>query len=506
MLYLSLSCLSLILGPLLYRYLSHSQRWYKMLDGFIFITIGGLVFTHIIPELIYHGGYIALACIAVGVLGPTLGERLFHRHSALTHNITIALGAFGLILHTLTDGGAILLSHHENDIFLALGIFLHRIPEGLAIWWMIKPHFGSKWAIGTLTAMVIGTIAGYMAGAQYLHLLNIENSVYLQAFVTGWILHVLLHQPHETSETKLSNQESGWGAFIGLIFLILLFNVDGTHQHQHDFTHHIHQAGPQQLLNWALTIAPWLLLSYCITCIRISLGITYTHKNLYIQWLQKSIGPEALILTLALLGWKIALIQASVGLSFSLLFGYQSVALMHQHKPKKLGSIQQQILIDIEHSVPWISFSLIMANLIGHPHAFISQPWIQMALVALIILPMQFCFLGATVFSIALAWSGWDICAVILPMIAAPIINITQLKNMNGQQGVFAMIIVCIALIICENLFYLTTPDMKTFTWVNNSALTIILGIYSVILINLGPRVFVSRLFSISIMKHHHHH
>ena len=37
-------------------------------------------------------------------------------------------------------------------------------------------------------------------GEQYLHLLNIENSVYLQAFVTGWILHVLFHQPHEKSE------------------------------------------------------------------------------------------------------------------------------------------------------------------------------------------------------------------------------------------------------------------------------------------------------------------
>ena len=107
---------------------------------------------------------------------------------------------------------------------------------------------------------------------------------------------------------------------------------------------------------------------------------------------------------------------------------------VHLHKPKKLGSIQQQILIDIEHSVPWISFSLIMANLIGHPHAFTFQPWIQMALVALIILPMQFCFLGATVFSITLAWSGWDVCAVILPIIIAPVINITQLKSMNGQQ------------------------------------------------------------------------
>lgn len=80
MLYLLASCIALLIGPLFYRYFSSGSGLQKGLDGFIFVSLGGLVLIHILPELLEHGGLLAIVFVVLGLWGPTASERLFHRY------------------------------------------------------------------------------------------------------------------------------------------------------------------------------------------------------------------------------------------------------------------------------------------------------------------------------------------------------------------------------------------------------------------------------------------
>ena len=169
MLYLVASCIALLFGPLFYRYFSSGSGLQKGLDGFIFVSLGGLVLIHILPELLQHGGILTLLFVVLGLWGPTASERLFHRYSDITHNVTLTLGIGGLLLHTITDGGAMVIAQQEDtSILLALGVIMHRLPVGVAIWWLLKPQVGTRWASAVLAAMMVLTGVGYFAGEQLL--------------------------------------------------------------------------------------------------------------------------------------------------------------------------------------------------------------------------------------------------------------------------------------------------------------------------------------------------
>lgn len=130
MLYLLASCIALLIGPLFYRYFSSGSGLQKGLDGFIFVSLGGLVLIHILPELLQHGGLLAVVFVFLGIWGPTASERLFHRYSEITHNLTLSLGIGGLLLHTITDGGAMVLAQQDgSSILLALGSLCIASPS-----------------------------------------------------------------------------------------------------------------------------------------------------------------------------------------------------------------------------------------------------------------------------------------------------------------------------------------------------------------------------------------
>lgn len=275
MLYLVASCIALLLGPLFYRYFSSGSGLQKGLDGFIFVSLGGLVLIHILPELLEHGGILAIIFVILGLWGPSASEKLFHRYSEITHNLTLTLGIGGLLLHTITDGGAMVLAQQEgNSSLLALGVIMHRLPVGLAIWWLLKPQVGTRWASLVLLAMMALTSVGYFAGEQLLSHLSLDNTVYLQAFVTGSILHVVLHQPHgHGQQTPSSKYEyhAGIGSLLGIGLLALLLMMDsGGHQHAH------HDHSTDQLLHWLLLLAPVLLAAYALASIRFAAAVTYS--------------------------------------------------------------------------------------------------------------------------------------------------------------------------------------------------------------------------------------
>lgn len=504
MLYLLASCLALLIGPLFYRYFASGSGLQKGLDGFIFVSLGGLVLIHILPELLEHGGLLAIVFVVLGLWGPTASERLFHRYSEITHNFALFLGISGLLLHTITDGSAMVLAQNEgNSILLALGVILHRLPVGFAIWWILKPHLGARWTLVIFGAIMLFTSIGYFASEQLLSHMSIDKTVYLQAFVTGSILHVVLHQPHGQQETDKQGQyeyQAGIGSLLGIGLLMMLLLMDsGGHEHAH------HDHSTEQLTTWLMTIAPVLLLSYAVAALRFQLGLTPQDNSLARRWFQRLAGPEALVLTALLLGPWLALFQLVVVLIMSAYLAYARVDITDPHTKLPSQALRFGFAHLVDRSAPWVLLSLVLVNLIGHPSVPLSNPILQITVLLLVFLPMRFCNLGAAVLSIALAYSGWSPLAIVLPLIAAPVLNIAQLKLMGWSQRGILLAIIAIALVAALKLpmwFSLfTLPEA-----INLTALLIISALFAASLLRLGPRKFLRRLMMLKPVAHGHKH
>lgn len=504
MLYLLASCLALLIGPLFYRYFASGSGLQKGLDGFIFVSLGGLVLIHILPELLEHGGLLAIVFVVLGLWGPTASERLFHRYSEITHNFALFLGISGLLLHTITDGSAMVLAQNEgNSILLALGVILHRLPVGFAIWWILKPHLGARWTLVIFGAIMLFTSIGYFASEQLLSHMSIDKTVYLQAFVTGSILHVVLHQPHGQQETDKQGQyeyQAGIGSLLGIGLLMMLLLMDsGGHEHAH------HDHSTEQLTTWLMTIAPVLLLSYALAALRFQLGLTPQDNSLARRWFQRLAGPEALVLTALLLGPWLALFQLVVVLIMSAYLAYARVDITDPHTKLPSQALRFGFAHLVDRSAPWVLLSLVLVNLIGHPSVPLSNPILQITVLLLVFLPMRFCNLGAAVLSIALAYSGWSPLAIVLPLIAAPVLNIAQLKLMGWSQRGILLAIIAIALVAALKLpmwFSLfTLPEA-----INLTALLILSALFAASLLRLGPRKFLRRLMMLKPVAHGHKH
>ena len=504
MLYLLASCIALLIGPLFYRYFSSSSGLQKGLDGFIFVSLGGLVLIHILPELLEHGGMLAIVFVLLGIWGPTASERLFHRYSEVTHNFTLFLGIGGLLLHTITDGTAMVLAQQDdNSILLALGVILHQLPVGFAVWWILKPHLGTRWTLMIFAAQMLFTGIGYFAGEQLLPYLNIDDTVYLQAFITGTILHVVLHQPHGQHESDTQGKyeyQAGIGSLLGIGLLVMLLLMDsGGHEHAH------HDHSTEQLMTWLLKLAPVLLLSYGAAALRFKLGLTPQDSSLARRWFQRLAGPEALVITALLLGPWLALFQLLVVFILSAYLSHANVTITDPHTKLPSNSLRFGFAHLVDRSAPWILLSLVLVNLIGHPSMPLSNPLLQVVVLLLVFLPMRFCNLGAAVLALALAYSGWSPIAIMMPLIAAPVLNIAQLKLMTWTQRAILLSIIALSLAAALRLplwFSLfTLPEV-----VNLIALLILSGLFAASLLRLGPRKFLRRLMLSKPVAHAHSH
>lgn len=504
MFYLVASCIALLLGPLFYRYFSSGSGLQKGLDGFIFVSLGGLVLIHILPELVEHGGLISLVFVALGLCGPTASEKLFHKYSDLTHNLTLFLGVGGLLIHTLTDGGAMVLAQqHGYSPLLALGVILHRLPVGIAIWWLLKPQIGTRWAWVVLISMMLLTGIGYFTSEQLLHSLSIENTVYLQSFVTGSILHVVLHQPH--GEPNLDKQgkyeyQAGIGSILGVVLLILLLTLDVGHGHEG----HTHEQS--EFLQWLLVVSPALLLAYFASAIRYKLGLQPNTNKLGLQWLQRLIGPEAIIISLLLFGPGVMLLQIGGLLLIGGYLTYQQIqpATTWLHDPKSCWRFG--FGCQVEQSAPWILLSLILANLIGRPMIPLDNPLLQVLLLLILFLPLRFCHLGGAVFALALGLSGWSPIAVLLVLLIAPISNLAQLALMSITQKITLFILIS-AIIGASTLVPQVWQQLLILpNSVNLAALLIVAILFAASLLRMGPRQFLAQLLLRREPHKHHPH
>jgi hypothetical protein len=219
---LALSIVALLAGPAIYTYGRRNRIARQILDGFIFITIAGIVTVHIIPEALAGGGDLAIAFLVLGLAFPVILERGLHDSFHAAHGLVLALAALGLVIHAALDGIALLPSDN-ND--LAYAVVLHRVPVGMAIWWSLRPNLGLAAAVIAFALIITASAASFVLGAPVVELAETRSIAWLQAFVAGSLIHIVafgVSHDHDKHVEPVA-QFQDWGYRLGI--LIGLFVV-----------------------------------------------------------------------------------------------------------------------------------------------------------------------------------------------------------------------------------------------------------------------------------------
>jgi hypothetical protein len=250
--YLSLSILALLAGPFLFTLAARRPAAREALEGFILITLAGIVCLHIAPEAWQAAGFASVATGALGLAFPLLLENVFRKALSRAHLVVLALAAAGIVVHAVLDGIALLpfASGAENVAgeahggrALAIGVIIHRFPVGMAIWWVLRPQFGTAVAVSTFALVIVTTIVGYLLGGELFASADWSLALF-QAFIAGSLIHVALfgvtHEHDHDHEHKHGGEKTSTvrsrsfqsrayraGLLIGLITIFILPHISG---------------------------------------------------------------------------------------------------------------------------------------------------------------------------------------------------------------------------------------------------------------------------------------
>ncbi|MBX3463796.1 MAG: permease [Planctomycetes bacterium] len=278
--------LALALGPLLV-WLARRHAWSTVaLDSFCLLTISGFALLHLLPESASQGGWLVLPLALVGFLLPTLAERTLHGGHAGMRRTVLVLALLGMAAHASLDGLFLADGHHHHDghdhahthEVTAWAIILHRIPEGVGIWWIVPRTLGFLPAVLVTLVSVSATLFGFYLGESVLTDTSQRGLALLQSLLVGSLLHVVLHShipaPREQGRWRVA---SVGGAALAAAVLWLVI--------RDHFPAHEHGSPAQVFLTLAAESAPALLLAYLL--------VGLCHAFLPANWLRRMTqGPK----------------------------------------------------------------------------------------------------------------------------------------------------------------------------------------------------------------------
>lgn len=282
---LLISILALGLGPLVVKVASRARAATVVLDAFVLVVVGGLVFLHVLPPSLATGGWWAVGAGVLGCVIPLLAERGM-RPAGGTRGLTVTLALTGLGVHAMIDGlglagvefgGHEALGAHGHDhvhapgevhdhshdhahgggLAVAWAIIAHRVPVGIGIWWIVGRTLGRRIAVLTMLVVAVGTVLGWGLGARIVTDASEQAASIFQSLLAGSLLHVLLHAhvppPAGVSQRTLNR----WSVIGGLAAVGVVWAIESSHSHAVDGL----SVGD---VFWALVVesAPVLLLAY----------------------------------------------------------------------------------------------------------------------------------------------------------------------------------------------------------------------------------------------------
>ncbi|MDQ8160150.1 MAG: permease [Gemmatimonadota bacterium] len=208
-------------GPLVARSATSRPQMLAFIDGFVLITIGGLVLLDVVPPALTHRDWWAGLFMLAGFSVPTLAERLFRFGVQQTHTAVLLLALVGVAIHSALDGSALAQSATNASSLIGYGVVLHQLPVSLMVWWVLSDRPRPvTWFV--LTLMAVTTVVGYFAEPTIFAVLPDRAGVWFEAVVGGSLLHVIAHPAHAHDHEHAH---------------------DHGHDHAHDHTHgHTHAA------------------------------------------------------------------------------------------------------------------------------------------------------------------------------------------------------------------------------------------------------------------------
>ncbi|MEZ4368976.1 MAG: hypothetical protein R2939_22250 [Kofleriaceae bacterium] len=194
--------------------------------------------THILPEAIAGGGLPALAVFAAGLLLPGLLSRVLagdadgHAHAGLA----TGLGLLGVLVHQLGDGlalGAFTGEAHADHVHwdLVLGIAAHTVPLAAVVAVTAAARRGARAALVLAGALAGATLVGLalarIGGAE----LGGEVAPWINAGVAGLLVHVLTHDAPAPPRTAMVRTVELVAIVAGVALPLAIAVEHGEHGH-----------------------------------------------------------------------------------------------------------------------------------------------------------------------------------------------------------------------------------------------------------------------------------
>ncbi len=220
-------------GPLVARAAKARPQMLAFIDGFVLVTIGGLVLLDVIPHALEHRDLWAGLFMLAGFTLPNLAERLFRFGVRQTHTAVLLLALVGVAIHSALDGSALAQSAANPSSLIGYGVVLHQLPVSLMVWWVLsdRPR-GVTWFV--LFLMAVTTVVGYFAEPTIFAVLPDRAGVWFEAVVGGSLLHVIAHPAHSHDDEHGHSHSHAHD-----------HGHSHAHSHAHDHAHdhaHAHRA------------------------------------------------------------------------------------------------------------------------------------------------------------------------------------------------------------------------------------------------------------------------
>lgn len=501
---LGFSFLALALGPLLV-WLARRHAWSTVgLDSFCLLTISGFALLHLLPESAAQGGWLVLPLALVGFLLPTLAERTLHHGHAGMRRTVLILALLGMAAHACLDGLFLSDSHnllddahghrHTHEV-TAWAIILHRIPEGVGVWWIVPRTLGFLPAVLVTVVSVSATLFGFYLGDSVLTDASQRGLALLQSLLVGSLLHVVLHShipaPRETGRWRIASVA---GAALAAVVLWIVI--------RDHFPVHEHGSPLEVFLSLAIESAPALLIAYLL--------VGLCHAFLPANWLQSmtrgskwtqalrgvAIGlpvpvcscgvvpiyrelirqgaamaaamaflvatPElelaAVLLTWQLMGAEVALVRVLMAAALALLVGVFVASFARAPKPdpgaptgampaassgglgaRLRSAVQFGYGPAVDNTATWILTGLLLSAMLM---PYIDRDWIatlppgiDVPIAALLGLPLYVCATGSTPLAAMLLVQGLSPGAVLAFLLTGPATNVTTFGVLARLHG-----------------------------------------------------------------------
>jgi zinc transporter ZupT len=183
-------------GPLLYGLLHERPSLTRYVDLFVYVAVPLLVVWQIVPSAWESRSLVPLLALGAGFLVPLWIGRASETLAHGTDAVTLLVGLGGLLLHALFEGAGLApLAQGRSAPAFGSAVVLHRLVEGLVVWWILRPSRGVWAAVGGVAAVVLVTVIGFGLGRELLGGQTSGSAVEtFEALVAGSLLHVILHQ------------------------------------------------------------------------------------------------------------------------------------------------------------------------------------------------------------------------------------------------------------------------------------------------------------------------